>query len=181
MHWRNTPSQWGMVSIGLHWLIALVVFGMFVLGMWMTGLTYYDSWYHDAPHIHKSIGVLLFFALLARLVWHAVVGRPEALASHTPRERLASRLTHLILYLLMLAVIVSGYFISTADGRPVEVFGWFSIPATISDIEGQEDIAGEVHLILATALIALALLHAGAAFKHHVFDRDRTLKRMLGR
>lgn len=181
MRWRNDPDHWGIVSILLHWLTALVVFGMFALGLWMTDLTYYDRWYHDAPYIHKSLGVLLFFTLVTRLLWLFSVGRPRELPSHAPWERLASWLTHLLLYLLLFAVMVSGYFISTADGRSVEVFGWFSIPSTISNIEGQEDIAGEIHLLLASVLIALALLHAGAALKHHVIDRDRTLKRMLGR
>ena len=60
------------------------------------------------------------------------------------------------------------------------VFGWFALPATLSGIEGQEDIAGVVHLYLASILIGLALLHAAAALKHHLIDRDRTLRRMLG-
>jgi cytochrome b561 len=75
---------------------------------------------------------------------------------------------------------VSGYLISTADGRGVSVFGWFTVPATLHGIDGQEDVAGVVHLTLASTLVAVALLHAGAAFKHHFIDRDRTLKRMLG-
>jgi cytochrome b561 len=181
VRWRNGPDHWGAVSIALHWLIALVVFAMFALGLWMTSLTYYDRWYHDAPYLHKGIGVLLFITLVARLLWRFAVGRPDELASHAPWERLAARLAHLGLYLLLFAVMVSGYLISTADGRAVEVFGWFAVPATLSGIEGQEDVAGEVHLGLASVLIALSLLHGGAALKHHFIDRDRTLKRMLGR
>ena len=181
MRWRNGPDHWGAVSLAMHWLSALLVFGLFALGLWMTGLTYYDRWYHDAPSVHKSIGVLLFIATVARLLWSLSLGRPHELSSHTQWERLAARFVHLGLYLLLFAVMVSGYFISTADGRPVEVFGWFEVPATISGIEGQEDIAGQVHLILASVLIALSIAHAGAAMKHHFIDRDRTLTRMLGR
>ncbi|MOA52423.1 hypothetical protein D3C78_1757160 [compost metagenome] len=75
----------------------------------------------------------------------------------------------------------SGYLISTADGRGIEVFGWFTVPATLSGIDGQEDIAGVVHLWLAWGLIGMAALHALAALKHHFIDRDATLSQMLGR
>ena len=71
--------------------------------------------------------------------------------------------------------------ISTADCRPLEVFGLFSIPAVVTGIDNQEDIAGRVHLLLAFSLVGLALLHALATFKHSFFDRDRTLLRMLVR
>jgi len=181
MRCRNEPERWGAVSIILHWLTALVVPGLFVMGLWMTDLTYYDRWYHKAPDIHKSVGVLLFFATLGRWVWTLFSPRPNELSSHTPWERPLARLTHVALYLLLFGVMLSGYFISTADGRPVEIFGWFAIPATISGIDGQEDIAGAIHLTLAISLIALVVLHAAAALKHHFLDRDRTLTRMLGR
>jgi len=181
MRWRNGPDHWGALSIALHWLSALAVFAMFALGWWMTDLTYYDRWYHKAPYLHKSSGVLLFLATAARLGWTLAVGRPRERASHAPWERQAARLARIGLYLLLFGVMLSGYLISTADGRPVEVFGWFAVPALISGIDGQEDIAGAVHLTLASGLIALALLHAGAALKHHFIDRDPTLRRMLGR
>ena len=76
---------------------------------------------------------------------------------------------------------LTGYLISTADGRDVEVFNLFSIPATIYGIEKQEDIAGEIHLVLAVILVSISFVHALAAIKHHFFDKDRTLKRMIGR
>lgn len=180
MRYRNQPDRWGAISIALHWFTALAVPGLFVMGLWMTDLTYYDRWYHKAPAIHKSIGMLLFFATLGRVIWALFTPRPNELSSHAPWEHSLSRLTHIALYVLLFGVMVSGYFISTADGRAVEVFGWFAIPATLSGIDGQEDIAGEVHLILAISLVVLAVLHAAAALKHHFIDRDRTLKRMLG-
>lgn len=178
---RRLGGRWGAVSIALHWLSALAVFGLFALGLWMTGLTYYDRWYHDAPDLHKSLGALLFIVTAARLGWRLAVGRPAEITGHAPWEQLAARLAHAALYVLLFGVMVSGYFISTADGRPLEVFGWFAVPATLSGVEGQEDIAGAVHLALAISLIALALLHAAASVKHHFIDRDRTLLRMLGR
>lgn len=180
MHWRSDHDRWGIVAITLHWITALVVIEQFALGLWMTNLTYYDPWYHQAPALHKAIGVSLFLLMVLRLCWRLINGRPQELPEHRTWERIVAKWTHFTLYLLLFAVMVSGYLISTADGRGVSVFGWFSVPATLHGIEGQEDVAGAIHLILASTLIALALLHAAAALKHHFIDRDRTLKRMIG-
>ncbi len=181
MNWRNTSERWGIVTIGIHWLTALVVVGMFAFGLWMVELTYYDPWYRTAPYWHKSIGVLLFVLTFGRLAWRWVNPTPAELPQHRPFERRAARAAHVLIYLLLFAIMISGYLISTADGRPVEVFNWFAIPATVQGFEQQEDIAGLVHLVLAISLITLVSLHAGAALKHHFIDRDRTLLRMLGK
>lgn len=181
MQWRNSSERYGLVAIGLHWLVAITLFALFALGLWMTSLDYYHPWYHRAPALHKSIGLTLFVVMVVRLVWRPINRAPAPLPSHTWFERLAARLVHSLLYLLTFLVMVAGYLISTADGRPIEVFGLLSIPATITSIPEQEDVAGAVHLNLAIVLIALALLHAAAALKHHFVDRDNTLRRMLGR
>ena len=76
---------------------------------------------------------------------------------------------------------ITGYLISTADGRGIEVFELITIPAYGAIIENQEDIAGLVHKWLAYLLIALASLHALAALKHHFIDKDNTLNRMIGK
>ena len=80
-------------------------------------------------------------------------------------------------YPLLFLLMASGYLISTLDGRPIEVFDWFSVPS-IYENKGLEDTAGEVHEILAYLTIVLATLHAAAALKHHFIDRSRTLVRM---
>jgi cytochrome b561 len=181
MQWRNSPSRYGLVSILMHWLVALAVFGLFGLGYWMVGLDYYSSWYKTAPDLHKSIGLLLFAVMLLRLLWRWLSPPPSALPNHGRMTRLASTLGHGFLYLGLLVLMLSGYLISTADGRPIEVFGLFSVPATLTAIPNQEDVAGLVHEYLAWALVIFAGIHALAALKHHFIDRDRTLVRMFGR
>ena len=180
MHLRNDRQGYGLVAVSLHWLVAVTVAGQFGLGLWMRSLGYYDAWYRLGPWWHKGIGVVLFGVLVLRLVWRWTNPRPEHLPSHTPYERLAAAIAHGLLYLLLFAVMVSGYLISTADGRGLEVFDWFIVPATLSGLERQEDIAGVVHLWLAWSVIGLAGAHALAALKHHFFDHDETLRRMLG-
>lgn len=180
MQWRNSARRYGLVSIFLHWGVALAVFGLFGLGLWMVGLDYYSSWYRRAPELHKGIGILLFIAMLLRLAWRLFSPPPAAPASHSALVRRGSALAHGLLYLGLFAVMISGYLISTADGRAIEVFGWFSVPAILSGLDGQEDIAGSVHQWLAWGLVGLAVLHALAALKHHFFDHDATLVRMFG-
>jgi cytochrome b561 len=178
---KNTRSRYGWVSVGIHWLMAMVVIGMFALGIWMRQLSYYDPWYQDGPTIHKSIGVLLFILLLARIGWRSINIRPKDDPILKKWERTTAHLTHFAMYGLMLMLMTAGYLISTADGRQIEVFNFFSVPATLHGIENQEDIAGEIHEILAWALILLAGVHALAALKHHFINRDSTLLKMLGR
>jgi cytochrome b561 len=179
--WRNTDDGYGWVAVVLHWLVAVVVVGLFALGLWMVELTYYDPWYRRATDLHKGVGILLFLVMLARLGWRLANPRPAPESTHSRLERVTSAITHVLLYVLLFAVMTAGYLISTADGRAIDVFGLFSVPASIAGLPGQADIAGNVHLALAIALIVLAGIHSLAALKHHFIDRDRTLSRMLGR
>lgn len=181
MQLRNDDDRYGFVSVFVHWVMAAAIIGLFVLGLWMTGLSYYDPWYRQGPALHKSIGILVLAALVFRAAWRMASPPPPPLATHGAFERRIAILAHLLLYLLLVLVIASGYLISTADGRSVEVFGLFTIPATITSIPGQEDIAGTVHLALAIVLMVLVALHAAGALKHHFIDRDRTMPRILGR
>lgn len=178
---KNSSTDYGVIAIALHWLVALTVIGLFMSGLWMTGLDYYDAWYQRGPELHKGIGVMLFMLLVFKLAWRWFDPFPKPDTAHAVWEQRSARGAHLLMYTLMFAVMIAGYLIPTADGQSLQVFGLFSVPATLSGIENQEDIAGEIHEILAFVLIGLATLHALAALKHHFIDRDRTLKRMLGR
>jgi cytochrome b561 len=156
--------------------MALAIPAMFVLGLWMRSLDYYSPYYKSAPDFHKSIGLVLLVLLVFRFIWRQFNVEPDS--SHlSPFERFASIVVHLGLYGLLLALFVSGYLISTADGRPIEIFGVISVPATLQ-LPHQEDIAGEVHKWLAYVVIGLSAAHALAALKHHFINRDRTLGRM---
>lgn len=174
---RNTPSGYGIVAILLHWLMALAIFGMFGLGLYMVELTYYDSWYRGSLELHKSAGVLLALAWLVRLLWRQINTVPQGLSSK-PLENLAAHLAHLTIYVLLAALFLSGYLISTADGRSIDVFGWFEVAATLTE-DNQEDIAGDIHEILAWLLMGLVGIHILAALKHHLIEKDRTLVRMI--
>lgn len=180
MQVRNTADRFGAVSIGIHWLVAVAVFGLFGLGYWMVGLSYYDDWYRTGPDIHRSIGILLLMVMCLRLVWRLITPVPRPLPNHGRFEVLAAHGAHLLLYVLVFVAMISGYLISTADGSSIKVFDWFEVPSVTGRIKGMEDTAGLVHYWTTWAVVALAGLHGLAAIKHHLIDRDDTLRRMLG-
>jgi cytochrome b561 len=177
---RNSATRYGTVAITLHWLVAAVIVGLFALGYWMVDLDYYHEWYKQAPDIHRSVGILLFATMALRVFWRLMNAKPEPLPTHSRFEVLAAHGAHLLLYLLVFTAMISGYLISTADGSSISVFGWFDVPSVTGRIKGMEDTAGLVHYWVTWAIVGLASVHALAALKHHVYDKDDTLRRILG-
>lgn len=173
----QSVSQYNIVAKIIHWLSALTIVALFAAGYWMVDLTYYSEWYKIAPHWHKSVGLILFALTFFRLIWKFISQSPEIEGASW--EKLGAKIAHALLYILLFATFISGYMISTADGRGIEVFNWFTLPGLGSFIENQEDIAGEVHFYLTYSLIGLASLHALAALKHHFINKDDTLKKMI--
>ncbi len=178
---KNTLQSYGVITKLLHWSIAMLTLALFGLGVWMVELGYYDNWYQRAPTLHEGVGALLFILLAIRIFWRWSNIHPDPLKTHRPWEKIAARLTHILLNMLLLAITISGYLIVTAKGAPLNVLNLFNIPASVTDIMNQADKAGELHLWLAWALIILVSIHALAALKHHFIDKDSTLNRMLGK
>ncbi len=174
---RNTSHSYGLIAIAIHWLMAITIFAMFALGLWMVELNYYDSWYHDAPYLHKAVGMLLLFMLLFRLSWRLINTRPSLMGKMW--EQTIALLVHRTHYLLLFALTITGYLIPTAKGVGIDIFGWFTTPALFSFAKEEVDLIGALHLYTAWAAVGLAAAHAGAALKHHFVDRDHTLLRML--
>lgn len=180
MQWRNSSDEYGSISIAIHWLAAVAIVGLFALGLWMTDLAYTHPWYNLGPHVHESIGILLIALIAVRLAWRWSNPLPAFEPEMAWWERISARAAHALMYLLMVAVLASGYLIPTADGSWIDVFGWFSAPPVVLGIERQADLAGWVHYWSAWALIGVAAVHTLAALKHHFLNRDRTLRKMLG-
>ncbi|MBL4834677.1 MAG: cytochrome b [Pseudomonas sp.] len=180
MQVRNTRERYGLIAVSLHWIIAVAVIGTAILGLWMTGLDYYSSWYQTAPFWHKSVGISLAALIILRLLWRWTNPSPAPLAHHKRWEAVLAKVIHSALYILLFVIVISGYLISTAKGRGVSVFGWFEVPALITSLPSQADRAGFVHYWLGIGLLGLVGLHALGALKHHFLDHDNTLRRMLG-
>ena len=177
----NTTSGYGWPSIVLHWLIAVIVLVEFGIGLYMVTLNYHDLLYVILPELHKSLGLLLLPLIIIRLIWSACHPRPLPEPHIRPLQDGIARSAQLGMHLLLLAVIVMGYLISTAMGDSIYLFNLVEFPATVTSIKNQEQFAGEYHYWFSWALIALASVHALAALKHHFIDRDATLLKMLGK
>ncbi len=180
MQWTSTQERFGAVSVLMHWLMALLVIFLFFLGRHMIALDYTDPWYKAAPILHKGAGLIVFILLLFRVFWRAVVDTRPASVPMPRWERAAAAIVQYSFYILLFGISLSGYLIPTAKGGGVEFFNLFELPALFSGIDHQEDMAGDAHYLLAYIIMALVLLHAMAALKHHFVERDETLTRMLG-
>lgn len=179
MIFMNTKTSYGNISIVLHWVMAVLITGLFLSGQYMVTLDYYDPWYHSAPWWHKNAGLSVFVLLLCRLIWRLSNTVPESLPTYKAWEKNAAKLVHLLFYIILLLSCVSGYFISTANGAGIDVFGWFELPAAVNLDEAQADLMGDVHEAAAWILVVLFFIHLFAALKHHFIDKDMTLLRML--
>lgn len=179
MQYTNTQNNFGLVAILLHWIMAIIIVCLFIIGKIMHDLDYYDPNYHVFPWWHKSFGLLILFLFIFRLFWKWKNPQVLAIISNSPLELKLSKIVHAILYLLILICCMSGVMISTAEGASIEFFNWFELPAIISHGSSQADLAGEIHEISTLTLIILANLHMLAGFKHHFINKNNTLKRML--
>ncbi|MDQ3206557.1 MAG: cytochrome b [Pseudomonadota bacterium] len=181
MSLRNRSDRWGPVSQFLHWTIVLLIVVLATAGLIMVELpkTPRYFWVYD---LHKSTGLTLLALVLVRLAWRAYAGRPAPVAG-TPRwqERVAG-LTHAALYLLILAMPISGWLYDSASGlRPLRWFGTFDVPKLVGPDDRVRELALSAHEWLFWVLLALVITHAAAATYHHLFRNDDTLARMLPR
>lgn len=174
----HSPTHYSRTAISLHWLVAIAIAATFGLGVYMHELPFSPerlrlyAW-------HKWAGVTIFLLVLLRLFWR-LSHRPPAPVAGMPRwQRRASGGVHGLLYVLMLAVPLSGWLMSSAKGVQTVWFGVLPLP----DLLGRDKELGEaletVHKTLNFSMAGLVLLHAVAALKHHLVDRDEVLARML--
>lgn len=181
MRIKNSATQFGWLTIGLHWSMALLVVGMFASGLWIERLDYYSKLYQIVPHWHKSAGVIIVMLMIARLLWRVNTVYPHTIATHKTYEKRASKAIQWLFYVLIISMFVSGYFITTAKGQPLIIFDGIHIPAVIDSDANIEDIAGEIHELSGFTIVGLAAIHALAALKHHFIDKDKTFLRILGK
>lgn len=178
MQFKNTPVSYGVVTKTFHWVIALAIIMMLVIGFRMGGIENLADkiWVYG---IHKSIGITILTLAVLRILWHIYSKKPPYVASLTPVERMAAHFLHFCLYAAMLAMPLSGWIMSSAAGRAVSFFGLFMLPDLVEKNEDLASLMRNVHFYLAWLLIAGIVVHFAAALKHHFITRDATLKRML--
>jgi cytochrome b561 len=174
---ESSPARYTSTAIALHWLIAGLILISVGLGLYMVGLKLTPlklrlySW-------HKWVGVTIFLLIVARLMWRAGNAPPPPVAS--PRwQQVAAVVNHWLLYVLLICIPISGWLMSSAYGVPVVYFGVLPLPDLIGKNKELGDTLKALHETLAFTMLALVALHALAALKHHLLDRDDVLHRML--
>lgn len=175
---KLTMKRFTPTAIFLHWLMAIAFVALFALGLYMTELPLSPdklklySW-------HKWAGVSLFLLAFARLGWR-LSNRPPALPAHMPRgERFVAHAGHALLYVLMFAVPLSGWLMSSAKGIQTVLFGLWPIPDLLAKNRELGHFLETVHWGLNLFFAAIVVGHVAAALKHHFINKDDVLTRIL--
>lgn len=168
------------VTITLHWLIALAMIAMVVFGLILEDMPRSDG-KSALIQIHKSIGVIVLVFAVARLFWRAKQGMPAHVGIYSSIEQKLAKITHATLLASTLLLPLSGILLSVGSARPINIFGIPFVPQLLAEKnELLAQIGHAGHSILGKLLIAAVVLHIAGAAKHHLVDRDGTLRRMLG-
>lgn len=170
------------VAMALHWLLALMILGMFAVGVYMTDLPFSPQRL-KLYNWHKWAGITFLALTLLRLVWR-VTHRPPALPAVVIKampgwQTRAYHATHHLMYLLFFAVPLVGWAYSSAAGFPIVWFGQIALPDLLPADKALAELIKPLHELSAFCLMGLAGLHVAAAVKHHWVDRDGLMNRML--
>ncbi|GJL85550.1 MAG: cytochrome b561 [Micavibrio sp.] len=179
MKLKTTDKEYGLVARGFHWTSALIVLALLSLGFYMAGLEY-SPFKLQLYFWHKSFGILVLMLVTLRFCWRIYTEAPEPLASHKQWEKALSHIVHVLLYLGLITMPLSGWFMSSAGDFAASFFGLFDMPDLVSKDEALFKFLRQVHTWGAYALIVAIGLHALGAIKHHLIDKDDTLTRMGG-
>jgi len=175
---RNTADSWGAGAKFFHWLMAALIVFQIMLGVmavtWPVSPTKLDLFVW-----HKSFGVLILTLAALRLLWRFANPTPELPDGMAAWERAAARVSHFLLYLLMIALPVTGWIINSAANIPFRVFWLVPLPPVVAPDKALADLFAQVHGGLALALVVVLVAHIGAALRHHFIKHDKVLVRML--
>ena len=127
MQLKNTNDNYGAVAKTFHWVIALIIIGMIPFGWYMGDLEASPEKFRFYA-LHKSIGITVLALVASRLLWRLWMGAPQALKTHKAWEIRLAKTVHVLLYILMFLMPLSGWMMSSAAGFPVSVFGLFTMP-----------------------------------------------------
>lgn len=178
MSWLNTESRYGWLSIGLHWLMLLLLAAVYACmelrDIFPKGSDLREGLKTWHFMLGLSVLVLVSVRAVARVMGTTPIHRPALPAwQHT-----LAKLMHYALYALMFGMPILGWVILSADGRPIPFFGLYA-PPLVGESETVADWAEEIHEIVGTAGYVLIGLHAAAALFHHYVIRDDSMRRML--
>lgn len=175
---RPLPTRYGAIAQTFHWLIAALVVVQFTLAYLAVGLPIGVRQLALLAR-HKSFGMTILMLAVLRLSWRMKNPPPALPADMTHLERILARATHIAFYVLLFAMPLTGWTMSSAKNYSVSWFGFFTWPDLISKNEAAFNLLRATHILMSDVLLALAILHVLAALKHHFWNKDNVLWRML--
>lgn len=182
------PTRYGQVAIALHWLIAIGIVANIALGLYFADLPRSDPSKFLLTQTHKSIGLTVLVLSLLRVAWRLAHPVPPLPTSMPRLLKIAARTSHALLYVLIVAIPLSGWLMVSASplGLPTMYFGLFPWPQlpffeglTRAAKKGFSHEFGTVHVVLAWSAIVLVPIHILGALYHQFVRRDEVLSRML--
>ncbi len=178
MRLKNTKSSYGAVAKCFHWLMAILIIGLIIVGFVMTDMQGSPDKFR-LYGLHKSVGASILLLVLLRLIWKYKNISPELPDSLDSWQKLGAKANHWVLYGLMIAMPLSGWAMSSAAGFSVSVFGWFTLPDIVSADRELFLLFRQAHETIGYLIIITVLLHITAALLHHFYYGDNILSRML--
>lgn len=180
MQIKNTDTSYGLISKSMHWIIGGLMIFLLYLGITMEAMPPSpDKW--QAYGLHKALGILVLALVIARIIWKHIAGKMPPIETHKSWERMLSTAVHVLLYLGMIGLPLSGWVMSSAGGHPIHFFGLFEVPPIVGENKEIGDIAHSIHGLAGSAIIAAIALHFIGAAKHHILDKDSTVMRMVSK
>jgi cytochrome b561 len=178
MNWRNSTGRYGSLSIGLHWVMLLLLIAVFAC-IELRELFPKGSDPREALKTwHYMLGLSVFALVSLRLAVHIIGPIPDIVPDPPKWQKIFARVMHLALYAFMIGMPLAGWLILSAAGKPIPFFGLY-LPALISENKPLAKALAEIHKTIGTAGYFLIGLHAAAALFHHYIVRDNTLRRIL--
>ena len=179
MTFRNTNRAWGSLSKALHWIIVLLIINQWLIAERAAQLPPKSLAVLKALWWHKSFGITILALAVLRLVWRWTNPVPDLTAETRPWERVLAKLSHVLLYLLIFALPLSGWMMSSAHNYSVSWFGLLQLPNLVGPDHELSERLEDLHHLLFNVLVVVAALHVAGALKHHFIDRNDVLRRML--
>lgn len=174
----SSPSRYSAVAQGFHWVIAGLIVTQFTLA-WMADDLPLGMHKLALLARHKSFGMTVLMLAVLRLLWRLFNRPPELPAGMSKAERILAKSTHVLFYILLFAMPLTGWLMSSAKNYSVSWFGRFTWPDLIGKNEQAFELLKTTHHTLSWLLLAIAILHILAALKHHFWNKDDVLRRML--
>jgi cytochrome b561 len=172
----DTANGYGWISIALHWLAAVIVLAMFVIGTMSQSAD--DADYARLVHLHTSIGIAAYPLLWGRVIWRFAVGHPGRLPKQSAFFFAIGKYFHFVMLIAIAVMLLTGPLMVWTAGEPIHVFG-LAIPGPFTKLEAVKHALRAVHGATAWFILAAMILHVLAVFKHTVLDRDGTFDKIM--